>query len=133
MSEHEATEVETELETGAEDFDAFWEAKAKSGERVGKTTRIMGETVTLPPALPLRFEMEAKRLQRSKKEKDMKVLLSTIFDDDALDRWVAKGMDLEQFMVLIAWAPQVIAGADVSLADVAESVRKELEGVSRPR
>lgn len=131
MSEHEATEVETEL--GAEDFDAFWEAKAKSGERVGKTTRIMGETVTLPPALPLRFEMEAKRLQRSKNERDMKTLLGTIFDADAMDRWVAKGMDLEQFMVLIAWAPQVIAGADVTLAEVAESVRKELEGATRPR
>lgn len=113
---------------GVEDFDAFWSAR----DRKGKTTTIMGETVTLPPSLPLQFELEARKLQRSKRDKDVRKLVGILFGPDMLDRWVAKGMDLEQFSVLLAWAPQVIAGAKVTLAEVAAELAKMEAGTADP-
>lgn len=100
------------------DFDAFWEGQ----NRKGKPVKIMGELVHLPPSLPLQFELEARKLQRSKREKDMRKLVGILFGPDALARWSEKGMDLEQFMVLLAWAPQVVAGKNVSIAEVAAEV-----------
>jgi hypothetical protein len=107
-------------ENSVEDFDAFWASR----ERRGKTTTIMGRTVELPPALPLQFEMEARRLERSKREKDVHRLVAILFGPDALDHWRKAGMDAEQFAVLLAWAPQVVAGNDVTLAEVADAVAK---------
>ena len=103
-----------------EDFDAFWSAR----ERKQKSTTIMGETITLPPALPLQFELEARRLARSKRDQDVRKLVAILFGQDTFTKWAEKGMDLEQFQVLLAWAPQVIAGNDVTLAEVAEQVAK---------
>jgi hypothetical protein len=103
-----------------EDFDAFWAQR----ERKRKSTTVMGVAVELPASLPLQFELEARRLQRSKRDKDVRTLVGILFGADALDTWTAKGMDLEQLMVLLAWAPQVIAGEDVTLAEVAEAVAK---------
>lgn len=105
-----------------EDFDEFWSTR----KRRKRSTTIMGVKVDLLPSLPLEFEMEAKRLQRSKREKDVKHLLAILFGDDALAQWSKNGMDLEQFMVLLAWAPQVIAGRDVTLAEVADAVAEKL-------
>lgn len=113
-----AEPAEVDAEDSVEDFDAFWTAR----DRKGKTTTIMGRVTELPPSLPLQFEMEARRLQRSKREKDMHKLVAILFGPDALDDWRKAGMDLEQFAVLIAWAPQVIAGADVTLAEVADAL-----------
>ena len=103
-----------------EDFDAFWAQR----ERKRKSTTVMGVAVELPASLPLQFELEARRLQRSKRDKDVRTLVGILFGADALDTWTAKGMDLEQLMVLLAWAPQVLSGQDVSLAEVADQVAK---------
>ena len=109
-------------DTGTEDFDQFWSAR----DRKRPTTNIMGRRVELPPALPLRFEMEARRAANSKDERDVQRLVGILFGEDALDHWREAGMDLEQFMVLLAWAPRVIAGQPITLAEVAEQVRKHL-------
>jgi len=109
---------------GIEDFDAFWTAR----KRPTRTTTIMGETVTLPPSLPLQFELEARKVQRSKRNQDVQRLVGILFGQDALDRWSANGMDLEQFMVLLAWAPRAIAGQPVTLAEVADEIAKAMGG-----
>lgn len=118
MSEH-PEHVEHD-EDNLEDFDAFWSAR----DRKTKTTRIMGELVELPPALPLRFELEARKLEKSKRDKDVRRLVGILFGADKLDAWTERGMDMDQFAVLLAWAPQVIAGRDVTLAEVADSVER---------
>jgi hypothetical protein len=105
-----------------EDFDGFWSAR----DRKRKTTTIMGETITLPPALPLQFEMEARRAERSRNERDVRKLVAILFGEKALDRWAKRGMDLEQFMVLLAWAPAVITGRDITLEQVADEVAKRM-------
>jgi hypothetical protein len=102
-----------------EDFDAFWQSR----KRKQRTVTIMGETVPLPASLPLQFQLEAQRLQRSKRDQDIrKLLVILLSDEDCTDRWAAKGMDLEQFAVLVAWLPQVIAGRDITLAEVADQL-----------
>ena len=99
-----------------EDFDAFWVKRKRP------RTRIMGQIVELPASLPLRFELEAKKLAKSKAEQDVRTLVAILFGDDALDQWTQAGMDVEQFQLLLAWAPRKIAGQDVTLAQVAEEL-----------
>lgn len=129
MSENTKTTDLPDVETdGVEDFDAFWAGQ----DRKRKTTTIMGHTVTLPPSIPLQFELEAKAAQRSKRGRDVKRLVGILFGADALERWAADGMDLEQFMVLLAWAPRVIAGQRITLAEVAAEVRAALDTQGAP-
>lgn len=128
MSEHtENLSVPLDDDNGIEDFDAFW----ASVDRGGKTTTIMGERVTLPASIPLQFELEARKLQRSKNERDMRKLVGILFGEGALEKWSKRGLDLHQLMVLLAWAPQVIAGKRVSLAEVDAEIRVAMaEGVA---
>lgn len=91
---------------GVEDFDAFWNAQKRQGRRV----RLFGEVIELPAALPLQFEMEARRLQRSKRDQDVTRLVGILFGEDALETYAKAGMDIEQFRLLLAWAPRAIAG-----------------------
>lgn len=121
MSENTETTALPDVETdGVEDFDAFWDSPAAL---TGKTTTIMGETITLPRAIPLQFELEAKRVKRSKRPSDIKRMVAILFGAESLDRWAEKGMDQHQFMVLLAWAPRVIAGQKITLAEVDAEVR----------
>lgn len=129
MSENESVALpDVDPTEGVEDFDAFWAGL----DRKRKTTTIMGHAVTLPASIPLQFELEAKAVQRSKRTRDVKRLVGILFGEDALDRWAAAGMDQEQFMVLLAWAPRVIAGQNVSLAEVATEVRAALDSQGAP-
>lgn len=112
---------------GVEDFDAYWHHHKRKGARV----RIMGEVVELPPAMPLQFELEARRLQRSKRPEDVRKLVAILFGPTALDRWTARGMDSDQFQLLLAWAPQRIALGDAAqtMAEVeAELAKADAEG-----
>lgn len=111
--------------SGVEDFDAFWDAE--SAKDKPRTTKIMGRTVTLPRQLPLQFDMEARRLQRSQNPEDIRALAAILVGADTVEAWAKAGMDLEQFMVLLAWLPRVIAGDSVTLAEVRADVRKSLE------
>lgn len=119
MSEHD----EHELDDNLTDFDGFWSAR----DRKAKRLRIMGETIELPPSLPLQFELEARKLQRSKRDKDVRKLVGILFGADKLEAWAEKGLDLEQFQVLLAWAPRAIAGQAVTLAQVAAEVAEANE------
>lgn len=133
MSEHiEHDPVETDetpetIEDGTEsleDFDAFWSAR----KRKAKTTTIMGQRVELPPSLPLQFQLEVQKVARSESEDDVRKLVAILFGQDPVDAWAAAGMDMEQFQVLLAWAPQVIAGQDVTLAQVADLIAERKAG-----
>lgn len=120
----ETTDLDdTPTDESTEDFDAFWAKQT----RKAKTTTIAGHKVTLPASLPLQFELEARKLQRSKRDKDVRKLVAILFGQDSYEKFAAGGMDLEQFKVLLAWAPQVIAGHTVTLAEVAAKVAA-LEG-----
>lgn len=108
---------------GVEDFDAFWQSQ----ERTGIPVRIRGEVVTLPPALPLQFELVARRKKNSKDPRDTEKLVGILFGEDALTKWAGAGMDSEEFAVLLAWATQRIGGGTMSMAEVAAKLQ-EAEG-----
>lgn len=92
--------VEANAPAETEDFDAFWSAQ----DRKPTTLRnVFGVDVTLPPSLPLRFEVEARKVQDSKGEDDTKRMVAILFGDDAMDTWTERGMDIEQFAVLLMW------------------------------
>lgn len=108
-----------------EDFDAYWRDFGKKGTSV----RIMGELVTLPPSLPLRFQTEATRLQNSESLEDIAHLCSVLMPDhgDALQRWIDRGMDAERLGIFLLWATQRIAGKAITFADAAVQYAEQLE------
>ena len=112
----------------AEDFDAFWAGRGRKGKRI----KIAGETIELPPSLPLQFQFEAQRLEHSTNDDDVRKLVAILFGEDRTEAWAEAGMDLEQFKVLLAWAPQVMAGKDVTLAQVADMVARAEAATKNP-
>jgi hypothetical protein len=116
--------VESADEFGTEDFDAFWEARNRKRRR----TNIMGQSIELPASLPLQFEMEARRVERSRNEDDIKRLVGILAGPDALDGWIERGLDAEQFAVLLAWLPRVIVGQKVTLAEIADAIASAQDG-----
>lgn len=121
-AEETAEAIEDEAEESLEDFDAFWSSR----KRKRKPLRIFGQVVELPPSLPLQFELEARKLQRSKTDTDVRKLVGILFGEGAMESWAESGMDLEQFQVLLAWAPRKITGEDVTLEQVANEVAERL-------
>lgn len=121
-TETDATEALSDDED-VEDFDAFWTTRTRKGRKL----KVFGETVELPPALPLQYEVEARRLQRSKSTGDvMKLLRILLPDGDALvQRWSEKGMDSEQFAVLLAYLPAKVMGHKITLPEVADAVAEQ--------
>lgn len=84
----------------SEDFDAFWSAQDRKATSL---RNVFGVDVTLPAALPLRFEVEARAAATSTDPEQTKRMVGILFGDDALERWTSAGMDLEQFAVLLLW------------------------------
>lgn len=103
---------------GVEDFDAFWDTR----NATGKSVKIRGHVITLPASLPLQFELEARKLQRSKRDQDVRKLVGLLYGADAYERFAEAGMDLDQLKVLLAWGAQTVAGEDVSFEAVAREV-----------
>jgi len=128
MSEHNPDTLEHDAEEATEDFDAFWASR----KRKRKVTTIMGVRTELPPSIPLQFELEARKVARSKRDKDVRRLVAILFGEEALAQWSEAGMDADQFAVLLAWAPQVIAGRDVTLAQVADELELRKAGTPDP-
>jgi hypothetical protein len=93
----EAERIEAAQE---EDFDAFWSGV---GRKATSLRNVFGVDVTLPAALPLRFEVEARAVADSQDPDNTKRMVGILFGEDALDRWTAAGMDIEQFAVLLLW------------------------------
>lgn len=123
----QATARELELEheddtdeDGVVDFDAFWKKRDK--KRPAKRLRIFGQVVELPKSLPLQFELEARRVAKSKRDEDVHNLVAILFGADAYEAWAEAGMDLDQFQVLLAWGPRYIAGQQVTLEQVADEL-----------
>lgn len=117
MTEH--TEPESE---GFEDFDAFW---AEQDRRGTVLRNVFGVNVELPPSLPMRFEVEAHRVQGSAQEADVQRLVGLLFGERALARWVEAGMDLEQFGTLLMWGSANVSGTPMSLTRARDEYRRQ--------
>lgn len=116
------TDFRPDDDADLDDFDAFWESQDK---RKRRGVKIGGEWYELPKALPLQFDLEARKLAKSRKDEDVTKLVSILFGQDSYERFAAAGMDIDQFRVLLAWAPRRIMGHNVTLAQVAAEVAEQ--------
>lgn len=105
-AEHEAAE--------SEDFNAFWSAR----RRQGKVLRnVHGIDLQLPAELPLRFEVEARRLQNDRSVAAIHHLFGLLYGEGALARLVDAGLTAEQLSVLLMWGTANGNGRSLTLAE----------------
>lgn len=93
-------EAERREEAEGEDFEAFWAELDRQGTKI---RNVFGVDVELPPALPLKFEVAAQTLNRSKDPDDTRKMIGLLFGEGALQQWTDRGMDLDQFGVILMW------------------------------
>lgn len=116
-----------------EDFTQFWD-NVRTQESGGKVLRnVFGIDVQLPTSLPLRFEMEARRLAMTEDDEEARRMVGYLFGNDALDHWIEQGCDTEQFGVLLMWGSANASGHDMSLSQAREEYRKAIQAkAARP-
>lgn len=115
----------------AEDFDKFW---ATAQRREISLKNVMGVDVVLPPTLPLIFQAEQKRLKNAAPDDDKAIgrLVGLLFGQDAYQRWVAAGMDIEQFGVLLMWGVANCSGNYMTLSE-ARNAKEKAEAEEKAR
>lgn len=113
LAKQEREDAQTEA-TELEDFDQFWSASGRVGAEL---RNVFGVDVRLPAALPLHFEMKARRLADSESEEDTRELVAILFGPGTFTQWMDAGMDGEQFAVLLAWGVANAKGKPTTLAE----------------
>lgn len=107
------------------DFDAFWRKQTKK-KKPAPTVTICGQKITLPRSLPLQFQLEATRQEKlPKKKQDPFPLLMILIGERQVKKLARAGLDLDMFMILIAWLPARISGSDMTLEEVAAELEKK--------
>lgn len=81
-------------------WDSFW-AEVNAG--AAATEVIRGVTVPVPSDLPLGFQQRVNELRDSSREEDLQELTGMIFGPGVLDQWIAAGMGIAEFQVVVAW------------------------------
>lgn len=107
-------------------WDAFW-AEVNTKDRPTETIR--GVTVSVPNDLPLRFQQRINELRDSSRDEDLQELTAMIFGDGVLDQWIAAGMGIGEFQVVVAWGYANGSGRQVTFREAYEMVlAAEAEG-----
>lgn len=136
----QARDAEAAREAGdTEDFDAFWAEADREANRP-RLNNVRGVNLVLPASVPLKFEMEATRLANSTGDADTRYIVGQLFGrdghatdnetgqsldvDQLIDTWVGRGMEADQFQVLLMWAAANLRGMGLSLADARDELRK---------
>lgn len=104
LAEQEAAQVE--------DFDRFWSAQARTGKVLNN---VCGIDLTLPSSLPLRFEIESRRLMHDRTEGAVHKLFGMLFGEGTLATLIDRGLDGEQLSVLLMWGTVNGNGGDINL------------------
>lgn len=113
LAREEAAEVE--------DFDAWREQqKAKRGR--GRRVRIFGQLVDLPSSMPLGLSISMDTLSESSDLADVQEVVGALYGRDALDHWIAEGVDLFEFQVLMAWGIAGASGKRLTFDEAADLV-----------
>ncbi|MFE0877318.1 hypothetical protein ACFW4X_21085 [Streptomyces smyrnaeus] len=117
------------------DFDAFF-AEQPEPVRTGMPFRLYGREWRLPRELGGMFALLVQRLQASKNPEDVRTLVGYLFGRDALDTFVAHGMDDPQFGTLLLWATENIrkpGSMTVAEADAERQRRDAAKGKAKAR
>lgn len=111
-----------------EDFDRFWSGQNRTGKVL---SNVLGIDLHLPRTLPLLFEVEARRLQTSRDPEDVRRMFGLLFGADSYDELVKRGLDAEQFSVLLIWGAANAAGRDMTLPQAQHEYVKRMEAVAQ--
>lgn len=86
------------------DFDRFW-AEAKSEDAETRVVRVFGEDVVLPSSPPalivLRYLRQAADPEAPVEPDFMVRIAEALFGQERLDRWLEKGLTLQQLVDLV--------------------------------
>lgn len=108
----------------AESADAFFAAEV-SHIRPAVLT-LYGQDYILPVRTPLSFTLLAERHADEESMETLRTVMTPIFGEDALDHWLAKGMDQHEFSVVLMWAARNMdKPGSASLADCARRVAEQ--------
>lgn len=105
-----------------EDFDAFWAEQNRQGVRLDN---VFGMTVELPPQLPLRFQVQAQQVEGSEELDDVQGLVEILFGRDVVEQGIERGMDVEQFGVLLLWGSSNAVGQRMTLAEARDEYARQ--------
>lgn len=108
------TDIPPQAPQGVEsrDFDAFWEEKAKRGERKLLRVKVLGEWYNLPPRPPLKVLRTVSRIIREQgMEAEIPVddiwdMLTVLFGENTLKKWEDAGLDDEQLENVLTWTAE---------------------------
>lgn len=104
-----------------EDFDA-WRAQQRAKRTGGRRVKVFGTVVTLPSSLPLGVTLSMDDLGDSSDIDDVRDVVGILYGKDALDHWIAEGVDLDDFQILMAWGVASASGQNITFDRAAELV-----------
>jgi hypothetical protein len=86
------------------DADAFFAAEVSTVQPV--SLRLFGKDYTLPLTMPVAFSLLAERHREDESLATMRTVLAPVFGPDALDTWLAAGIDQRRLGVVLLWSAQ---------------------------
>jgi hypothetical protein len=103
------------------DFDQ-WREQQRRRRGGGKRVRAFGQLVELPTGMPLGLTLALDHLSGSSDLADIKRIVGQIYGADALDHWIANGVELEDFQVLLTYGIAAANGQAITFERAAELV-----------
>lgn len=118
------------------DADAFFAEEVADVEM--PVLRFFGTDYTLPPRVPLTFNLLMARNAEKESIESLAETLAPLFGRDALDDWLAKGVDDRMLGIVLGWAiANIRKPGTVDLVRAAqiydEKVARDAEGKARNR
>ncbi len=115
--------------TNADDFFAAEVSKVRPA-----VLRLYGETHTLPTTVPLAFTLLTERHAGDDTIESFRTVLAPVFGEDALDHWLASGMDARQLSIVLIWSAQNMQHpGSLSFADAAKTLdERQARGKALP-
>lgn len=104
-----------------DDFDA-WRAARKAKRGLGKQTLVFGRMVTMPSTMPLGLQIELEENADSSDMDDTKRLVAYVYGEDALEFWISKDADLDDFQILLAYGLSCAQGQNLSFDQIADRI-----------
>lgn len=103
-----------DFDHGDDDFLAFWRQ-----HRPPETQRIYGVDVEVPRDLPLNLGPRYEQIKGSEDLESFKELLGLVFGPGVLEKWIERGIGIQQVKVLVTWGMLNGSGQPVSFAEAA--------------
>jgi hypothetical protein len=119
MADESSDELEPET---YESWDAFW--SEVEGPEKARTETIRGIEVRVPTGLTVRLARRFEQLQNSSSMDDITSLLADLYSTDAVEAWIAAGMELLEFQTVMAWSVAQAGGNPITFREALRRIRE---------